>query len=237
MPDRRLRWDNLLNARDVGGLPTARGRTPFGALVRSDSLRRLTADGQAAMLAYGVTTIVDLRSSRERVAAPSPLRDHDGYRPLPFMDDASVGATSRYDTAAENYLDWMATHAARIPAILRAIADAPPGAVLVHCAAGKDRTGVVVALVLSVAGVDRDAIAEDYALSVWWNEGVRDEDEIATGPDAAERQRDRRIYHPRPENMVAMLAELDRLHGGVDGYLGAIGVGPAVRERLGERLS
>jgi len=153
------------------------------------------------------------------------------------MDDASVGATSRYDTAAENYLDWMATHAARIPAILRAIADAPPGAVLVHCAAGKDRTGVVVALVLSVAGVDRDAIAEDYALSVWWNEGVRDEDEIATGPDAAERQRDRRIYHPRPENMVAMLAELDRLHGGVDGYLGAIGVGPAVRERLGERLS
>jgi protein-tyrosine phosphatase len=232
----RLRWDNLLNARDVGGLPAGGRQTRFAALVRSDSLRRLTPDGQAALLAYGVTTIVDLRSPRELLAAPSPLADHPGYLSMSFMEDGSLGAPSRFESASENYLAWLATHAAGIAAILQGIAEAPPGGVLVHCAAGKDRTGVVVALLLSVAGVDRDAIAEDYALSIWWNEGVRDEDEIATGPDAAERLRDRRIFYPRRENMIAMLAELDRRHGGVDRYLSAIGVGADVRERLAARL-
>jgi protein-tyrosine phosphatase len=234
--ERRLRWDHLLNARDLGGLPTARGWTHFRTLVRSDDLRRLTAEGQAALLAYGVATIVDLRSPPEREAAPSPLRDHPGYRPLPYLGDESVGAPTRFETAAENYLAWLSTRARGIARILHGIADAPPGGVLVHCHAGKDRTGVVVALLLSIAGVDREAIAEDYALSVEWNEGVQDEEEIAAGPDAAQRQRDRRIFYPRAENMVTMLAEVDRRHGGVERYLGDIGVGEAVRERLRERL-
>jgi protein-tyrosine phosphatase len=234
--ERRLVWDRLLNARDVGGLPTPGGWTRFRALVRSDGLTRLTAGGQAAMLGYGVSTIVDLRSPRERQDAPSPLRDHPGYRPLPYAGDASAGTPSRFETAAENYLEWLATRAPGIARILHGIADAPPGGVLVHCHAGKDRTGVVVALLLSIAGVDREAIADDYALSVWWNEGVQDEEEIAAAPDAAERLRDRRIYYPRPENMATVLAEVDRRHGGVERYLDAIGVGPDVRDRLRDRL-
>jgi protein tyrosine/serine phosphatase len=235
--ERRLRWDHLLNARDMGGLPMPRGWTGFRALVRSDGHSRLTAYGQAAMLAYGVTTIVDLRSPRELAVAPSPLADHPGYRSLPFFDDTSMAAPSRFEAAADNYVEWLETQPARIAAILHSIADAPPGAVLVHCAAGKDRTGVVVALLLSIAGVDAEAIAEDYALSVWWNEGVQDGDEIATAPDAAERLRDRRIFYPRAENMTGMITELDRRHGGVDRYLTAIGVGAAVQERLGARLA
>ncbi|HYW25787.1 MAG TPA: tyrosine-protein phosphatase [Terriglobales bacterium] len=235
--ERRLSWDHLLNARDVGGLPTPDGWTHFRALVRSDDLRRLTPDGQAAMLAYGVTTIVDLRSPRERGVAPNPLRDHPGYRPLPYLGSESAGAPSRFETAAENYLAWLATRAAGVARIMHGIAEAPPGGVLVHCHAGKDRTGVVVALLLSTAGVEREAIAEDYALSVWWNEAVDDQEEIPGGLDAAERLRDRRIYYPRAENMLTMLAEMDRRHGGVDRYLDAIGVGPEVRQRLRERLA
>lgn len=233
--ERRLTWNNLLNARDLGGLPVPGGWTGFRALVRSDGPRRLTPEGQTALLAYGVTTIVDVRSPRELAAAPSPFGGHAAYRSLPFFDDVGQAAPSRYETAAENYLEWLATQPVRVAAILRGIADAPPGCVLVHCAAGKDRTGVVVALVLAAAGVDREAIADDYALSVSWNEGVRDEDEMAA-PDAAERLRDRRIYYPRRENMVDLLDEVDRHHGGVNGYLDAIGVGPAVRERLRDRL-
>lgn len=234
--ERRLPWNNLLNARDLGGLPTPRGWTGFRALVRSDGPRRLTAAGQAAVLAYGVTTIVDVRSPREMVVAPSPFAVNPAYRSLPFFDDAAQAEPSRSERAAENYLEWLATQPARIAAIMHTIADAPPGCVLVHCVAGKDRTGVVVALVLAAAGVDREAIADDYAQSVAWNEGIRDEDEIVTAPDAAQRLRDRRIYYPRRENMLEMLAEMDRRHGGVDGYLGAIGVGPAVRARLRDRL-
>jgi len=234
--ERRLPWEHLLNARDLGGLPMPGGWTGFRAFARSDGPRRLTAGGQAAVLAYGVTTIVDLRSPRELAAAPSPFSGHPAYRSLPFFDDTGQAAPSRYETAAENYLEWLATQPARIAAILQRIADAPTGCVLVHCAAGKDRTGVVVALVLSAAGVDREAIADDYAESIAWNEGVRDEEELLTASDPAERLRDRRIYYPRRENMLEMLAEMDRRHGGVDRYLDAIGVGPAVRERLRDRL-
>lgn len=234
--ERRLRWDHLLNARDLGGLRTPGGYTGFRALVRSDNLRRLTAEGRAALLDYGVTTIVDLRSAREREMDPGPLHDHPGYRPMSYMGDSSVGAPTAFETAAENYLDWLTRHAPGVAAILRGIAEAPAGGVLVHCHAGKDRTGVVVALLLSIAGVDREAIAEDYALSAGWNEAVDDLDEIMSGPDAAQRLRDRRIYYPRPENMIGMLAEVDRRHGGVDRYLDGIGVGRDVRERLRLRL-
>src|SRR5215472_14308449 len=132
--ERRLPWDNLLNARDLGRLP---------------------AEGRAAVLAYGVNTIVDVRSPRELAAVPSPFAGFPEYRSLPFFDDAAQAASSPHDTAAENYLDWLTTQPARVAAILHGIADAPPGCILVHCVAGKDRTGVVVALVLAVAGVDR----------------------------------------------------------------------------------
>jgi protein tyrosine/serine phosphatase len=234
--ERRLPWDNLLNARDLGGLPMPGGWTRFRALARSDGPRRLTAEGRAALLAYGVNTIVDVRSPRELAALPSPFAGHPAYRSLPFFDDAGQAASTRHDTAAENYLEWLATQPARIAAILHGIAGAPPGCVLVHCVAGKDRTGVVIALVLAAAGIDREAIADDFAQSVSWNDGVRDENEVATTPDESQRVRERWIYYPRRENMVELLAEIDRRHGGVDRYLGAIGVGPAVRERLRDRL-
>ena len=203
--------------------------------MRTDSLARLTRAGQQAMLAYGVTTIVDLRCPRELAAAPNPVREHHGYRHLPFMDDASVGAPSLFDTAGENYAAWLGDHAARVAAIVAGIAGSPPGGVLVHCAAGKDRTGVVVALVLAMAGVRRDAIAEDYALSRWWTDGVQEE-ELAAQPDAAQRAQDRRIYDPRPENILYMLDDLDRRRGGVQGYLADIGVGPETLARLRDRL-
>ncbi len=232
---RRLDWSDLLNARDLGGLPARDRRTRSGALVRTDSLARLTPAGREAMLAYGITTIVDLRCPRELAAAPNPLCDHRGYLNLPLMDDASVGAPSVFETAGENYVSWLADHASQVAAIVAGIAESPPGGILLHCAAGKDRTGVVVALVLSVAGVHRDAIAEDYALSRWWNDGAP-EDTPGTGADAAQRARDRRIYYPRPENMLHMLSELDRRHGGVEGYLAGIGVGRERLERLRDRL-
>jgi protein-tyrosine phosphatase len=81
--DRWLAWPALLNVRHLGSLPTAAGPTTSGAVVRADDLHRLTEQGLAALRAYGVNTIIDLRAPRELVKLPSPVRHHPGYRPLP----------------------------------------------------------------------------------------------------------------------------------------------------------
>jgi protein-tyrosine phosphatase len=234
--DRRLSWGELRNARDLGGLPADGEQTRFRAVVRTDGLDRLTAAGRADLLEYGVATIVDLRSEAELRQAPSPLGDLAGYRHLPFLDDAAIRYSRRFDSAVESYV-WWAEHRKRaVAAILRDIASAPPGGVLVHCAAGKDRTGIVSALVLSIAGVDLETIAADYALSTPWLAATRDDEGVEAQPDAEERARLRRIYESRPETMLEFLSALDRRHGGIGGYLAAIGVGDDTQARLRARL-
>lgn len=233
--DRRLAWADLINARDAGGLPAAAGRVRPAAFVRTDSLVRLTDAGREALLAHGVTTIVDLRAPSELAEWPNPLDGHPGFRNLPLIGDGDLDAGVRFDSAEEAYCWMVQRHAPRIAAIVRGIADAPPGGVLVHCAAGKDRTGIVAALVLSVAGVDREAIADDYALSAWWVERML-EDWLAAQPNPADHERLRRMNQARPEIILAMLADLDRRHGGVSGYLAGIGVEEEAQERLRRRL-
>lgn len=210
------------------------GRVRTGALVRTESLTRLTEAGQAALLAHGVATIVDLRAPFELIGHPNPFRDHSGYRSLPFMDDAAMAGEPPFDSLEAMYGWMLATQGPRVAAIVRGMADAPPGGVLVHCAAGKDRTGIVAALALAVAGVERDAIADDYALSRWWTDRMLEE-WLALQP-AADRYRLRIMNQPRPEIVLAMLGGLDEAYGGVAAYLGGIGVGEDVQERLRARL-
>jgi protein-tyrosine phosphatase len=236
MTTRRLTWAALLNARDLGGLPTAAGATPFGVVVRSDGLGRLTEAGRAELLAYGVRTIVDLRSETEVRAAPSPLRHHPGYRNLPFIDEAGLELLDRSDVAADTYLWQLESQAARVAAILRAVAGAPAGGVLVHCMAGKDRTGMVAALLLSVAGAGRQVVAEDYALSTAGLVPMLEE-ALAAEPDAGRRARLRRAYAAPPKAIVRLLEDLDGRYGGVDGYLRWAGVDAETRELLGRRLA
>ncbi|HKF75242.1 MAG TPA: tyrosine-protein phosphatase [Candidatus Dormibacteraeota bacterium] len=234
-PDRVLTWPALVNARDLGGLPSGEGTTRFGAVVRTDSLARLTAAGLAAMLGHGVTTVVDLRSPRELRAAPSPFRGRVGYRHLPFLDDAALLEVGRYDSFEDGYRWQVESQMARIGAVLAGLAGAPAGGIVVHCAAGKDRTGIVVALLLTLAGVDRDAIAADYALSAPALTGVL-EGELAAEPDRERRARLRRVYDARPDVILSMLAHLDERFGGVAAYLDAAGVDGAARARLAALL-
>jgi len=232
---RRLEWAALVNARDLGGLPSAGGETRFRAVVRTDGHGRLTGAGRAALVAYGVRTIVDLRSATEVRDAPSPLRDHEGYRNLPFIDEAGLRQLDRYDTAAASYLWQLESQAVRVAAILHAIAEAPAGGVVVHCFAGKDRTGLITALLLTVAGVELDAVAGDYALSEAALAGMLDE-ALAAEPDPARRARLRLAYSAPPDAMALVLAELGRRYGGVEGYLDRTGVDGATRDALRRRL-
>jgi len=238
---RRLAWEGVLNARDLGGYPAAGGReTRWGAVVRSDSLGDLTAAGRAALAGYGVRAIVDLRLADEIARHPNPFAtpgDHGvAYTNVSVIDPAGGFPPGTY-TMAENYL-WMLDHfGAFIAKAMAAVAGAPEGGVLIHCAAGKDRTGLISALLLGLAGVPAETIAADYAMTA---ELLRPRDEawLAAAPpgERAEREAVLARYAPRAEVMLDVLAGLEERYGGVEGYLLAAGVSAADLDRLRERL-
>ncbi|MFI2607337.1 tyrosine-protein phosphatase [Kitasatospora sp. NPDC018619] len=231
--DRTLAWDGCLNVRDLGGLPTASGRpTARGAIVRADNLDRLTAEGWEALLDHGVRTVVDLRDAGEyKPLLPLP-EDVELVR-VPLDELAGPAwwqAHGRLDgtpLALRPYLEHC-PHAAA--ALVRAIAGARPGGVVVHCGAGRDRTGLAALLLLALAGVDRAAIAEDYLLST---PHIRPLYGMLGLPDPY-----RRIDAVLAEAGTTAEAALAAVLDGFDptGYLLAAGVEPeliaAVRERL-----
>ena len=186
-------WDNrdmapiqlqgAVNVRDVGGLPTVDGgETVYRRLLRSENLQELTEEDIALLVdEIGVTTVVDLRSTRELMTeGPAPLDAVDGvqhaHHPVlkEFLDASDTVAAALLLTAQQedadrypddlmcgHYLGYLENRPEEVVGALRSIITAP-GAAIVHCAAGKDRTGVVVALALTVAGVEPEVIVADY---------------------------------------------------------------------------
>jgi len=168
--NRVLVWEGCENVRDLGGLPAGAGATTRGALVRADSLERLTAHGWAAVLAHGVRTVIDLRNDDElgvdlaaRPAALTTVRlPLDGVEDTEFWDEWGRGPV--FGTPVY-YAPFLERFPERVARVVSAVAAAPPGGVVVHCGMGRDRTGLVAAVLLAVVGVEPEAIAGDYELS------------------------------------------------------------------------
>jgi protein-tyrosine phosphatase len=169
--DRHLDWPGCFNVRDLGGLPAAEGReTRRGALVRADSLERLTVAGWAALLDHGVRTVVDLRNEDERgedhAARPAELQTIK--LPLDAVSSHSFWKGWLEEPQFATPLYYRA-HLQRYPqlsaAVIAAIANAEPGGVVFHCVGGRDRSGQMAMLALALVGVEADHIAADYELS------------------------------------------------------------------------
>jgi len=242
---RTLDWAGLLNVRDLGGLSTEDGtRTRFGAVIRADNVRRL--EDARTLLEHGVSRVVDLRFPVEfgddriddlpvDVVHVSLLGEwDDDYRD---SLEAQMTGSAPADYLRASYLDFLERFAANFAAVVRAVATAPPGAVCIHCMGGRDRTGLVAALLLRLAGVPIDVVAEDYAAS---EAALADTHArwVAAAPDEEERER-RAIFGHAPAYVMAdVLEELERRHGSVAEYLRAAGVSneelQAVRRRLRE---
>jgi protein tyrosine/serine phosphatase len=230
---RHLAWEGCFNVRDLGGHPTRDGgSTRFGVVVRSDSPRRLTESGWAALSEYGVRTIVDLRDPVELQDDP-PRRlelEHVHVPVLDFSDTAFWdGWRGRYD-ALGFYREVLERWPRRFAEAVSAVAGADDGCVLVHCLVGRDRTGLVSALVLSVAGVPPEAIAADYALSAERLAPLY-EQWIAEAADPRQRARLERENVAEASAMLALLDGLD-----AEAYLREAGVTGAELESLRERL-
>jgi protein-tyrosine phosphatase len=169
--DRHVEWEGFFNTRDLGGLPTRdRGVTRFGAFIRSADLRFVTPSGWRAARAAGVRTIVDLRNDDE-IRRPDTVTP-SGIRRLEVpLDDIGDSEFWRHINQEQlngsplYYRPFLRLKAHRCAAALTALARAEPGSVLFHCGAGRDRTGLVTLLLLALAGVEPEAIAEDYELS------------------------------------------------------------------------
>jgi len=170
-PKRRLDFPALLNARDLGGYPTLDGSTTrWRSLVRSDDLSQLTSAGLEALASFGVETVIDLRWPDEVASMPSPVRElkHIRYEPYslctPTQDEWRARRAD--STAKELWNRAMLQHLREeLRQVLEIVATASAGPLLFHCVAGKDRTGVLAALLLAVADVVPEAIAYDYAES------------------------------------------------------------------------
>jgi protein-tyrosine phosphatase len=249
---RRLDWPDCRNTRDLGGLPSRGGVTRRGVLIRSDNVASLTAAGRKAMIDYGITTVIDLRAESERIGSPgspfsnfqtgspvvSPDTEADGSGPaylhLALVADEAVPFLNEAPTMPDRYRLMLDRCQPGLGAIFNAIAQAD-GPVLFHCFAGKDRTGLVAAMMLSLAGVDAEAIGADYAetdaqLATRYTEWL-----AKATPERVEEMRDE-LRCP-PEWMLGTLEYAEKTWGGLEAYLEAAGVAPADIDRLTEKLS
>jgi protein tyrosine/serine phosphatase len=249
---RRLDWPDCRNTRDLGGLPARGGITRNGVLIRSDNVASLTPAGRQAMIDYGIRTVIDLRAESERLGAPGPpfsqfqstspvspsqsADDGNGpvYLHLALVDDETVPTLNEAATMPDRYRLMIDRCQPALGAIFSAIAQAD-GPVLFHCFAGKDRTGLVAAMMLSLAGVEDEAIGADYA-ETDAQLATRYVDWLAkAAPERLQSMRDE-LRCP-PEWMLETLQYAEQKWGGLESYLEAAGVAAADIERLSAKLS
>jgi protein-tyrosine phosphatase len=227
--ERRLDWEGCLNVRDLGGHPTEDGgETRMGVVVRADSVRRLTEAGWQSLVDYGIRRILDLRLESELEEDPPGDLPVEVVH-VSFLEDVPlerqieifqrwIDAPDDVTATRDGYLEMLETYRANVAAAISAVAGAPEGGVLVHCMGGKDRTGLVAALLLRLAGVSVADIAADYGLSAenikpLWQVWVED------AGDENERELRRRLSASPAEAMAQVLETLERERGSVRQYL------------------
>ena len=233
-PSRHLDLEGSTNVRDLGGYPTVDGRrTRWGVFLRSATTHRLTPESQQALLEYGIRTVIDLRRATELQEQPSSLAGLDGitYHHQDLIgDDPLAAEPDNVGTGVEArmlaiYGKWLDRRQAQFRETLATLAR--PGALpaLYHCAGGKDRTGLVSALILGLARVPADVMAEDYALSARYLIDRYFEEQASPdlSPDAYSWEDYRRDFCP-PEAMLMVLRHIDERYGGPEGYAQTIGL-------------
>ena len=230
-PTRSLQIDGAYNVRDLGGYETVDGRrTRWRTFIRSDSLHRLTPASQVKLVGYGVHTVIDLRTSAEINGQPNVFAGSTqvSYRHIIMVGDSFAGPSAGHELpmrVVNQYRLTLDQRLAQIGEIMALLAAPVSGAVLFHCAGGQDRTGLIAALLLGVAGVPPETIAEDYTLTAQYAVDLYLGKDAP--PDVAPADYTVEAYRRRncpPEAMMLTLEHLERRYGGVEGYLRASGV-------------
>ncbi len=243
MTSQRILLEGAHNFRDLGGLVTADGRRVVGRRVfRADRLSRLTAADSALLTSLGITRVFDLRSSAE--LATDGIGEFaaaaDRHRHVPLVQVALRAGDPTIDWTSINlqdrYLEMLREGGAVIRAVLEQIAGAGACGTVFHCTGGKDRTGVLAAVLLRTLGAADELIIEDYAVSERYLDPIvrlYRETLEAEGFDPAAIMY---LCGSPPQRMRDLLAGIDEVWGSIDDYLETIGVGQETLTGLRRRL-
>jgi protein-tyrosine phosphatase len=245
--DRFVLLDGCFNFRDLGGYPARRGRTVRrGRVYRSDALHRLTERGTQTFATLGIATVIDLRTPAEtarRAWQPPPgWAGSWMHVPLrPAVPDWTAYSTAQLEAsgfAALHYLETAERGRAALRTVIETLAEPARLPAVFHCAAGKDRTGIVAALILTLLGVPAELIADDYALSEIATQ--RWEASIAAG--AHDDTQTSWAYVPPAmltadrRTMTAFLARFTLAYGTPDRFAAATGIARITLRRLRDNL-
>lgn len=247
---RRLPLTGLHNARDLGGYPTRSGKTTqFARFVRSEVPKSLTQEDMDFLRGYGIKTSVDFRGPNEIERHPSQLQNLDWivYRSCPAFNkqvamgsspealkmkklDAFVKWSEKYCEMLDMCRDW-------VKDTLEFMSDCP-GCVLFHCTTGKDRTGIVSALLLSLAGVPDPDIIADYCVSQIYLVPVYEQlqGSLPAAHEDGTVDFSDPFFRTEPENMALMMKYINDSFGSTEAYVKACGVSQNVIDRLRSRL-
>lgn len=240
---RAVPFQIVFNVRDLGGLPTVDGRTVRrGVAYRADGVHRLADDDLDVARRLGLQTVIDLRTADEvdkRGRFPVEAYPVDWHH-LPVLrriwsDDELAAYSGAADFLRDRYLDMLEEGGDAIAAAVALVAQGGP--TLFHCAAGKDRTGVVAAVVLGLVGVPAEHIAADYHASAPAMGAFLDwvTVEFPQALDSMTSQPPEYLEAP-PEAMYGFLAEVDERYGSVEGLAAELGVAPSTVDQLRSTL-
>lgn len=226
---RLIALEGAKNVRDLGGL---QGKKPIpkDRVLRTAGLTNLTPADLGALAKHDVTLDVDLRTPEEVAKQPDPLAKDPRvkYVNVSLLGEPPLDLT-QYHTLGDLYVATLAKSQPQFKQVFQLIAAQPDGAVLYHCSAGKDRTGMVTAILLELAGVDRAAIVHNYAISASYLHDASKEF-VQRNPHLAY------LIGTPPSEMAKFLDALAKEHGGARGYLAKIGVTAAEVDALSRRL-
>jgi len=233
-----LKVEGAFNVRDIGGYVAVSGaQVRKRRFIRADSLSGLTARGKDDILGLGVRCVVDLRSDAEMTRQPDAIASHPqvDYHHIPMLDYiqssmVSGDFTSFPTSMAGMYTGLLDSAQAQLLRVFQVLADPARERVLFHCTAGKDRTGVVAMLLLSLAGVDDDTIAEDYS----WSELLLPP--MMSGGFSHSPDVPGYLARSSPESMLAALGHLHEVYGGARTYLQKIGLSAGELDQLLHKL-
>lgn len=240
---RHIALQGAFNVRDLGGYKTASGGvTPWGTFLRADALHELTQADVETLLEMGLSTVIDLRSDLEIAREPSRFAAHDqvSYNHIGLFDglapfDAFIKPTSGLSLSAR-YIGAMETCRQAMGNVARTIAHAPEGTVLFNCTAGKDRTGIVAAMLLSIAGVSNEDIAHDYALTTEIAGPLMNRLKMSAIERGLEEDVANRLFSSDKTEMDAFLHHVESRYSGFVNYFDAEPIGPEYIRLIKQRM-